>query len=138
MSSSPPWLHEALATPLELIAAAKATEEDCVRFTLGWAALERLATSVGSRFDDSITVEQRHCGNCGHPVTDRKPTILPRLDALASAVGLSVQGELKRINRLRGRSHVAHLPAGAEILAPESLASLIIHRIIADPSQIPA
>jgi hypothetical protein len=137
LSSSPPWLHEALAQPLELIAAAKAAEESWVRFTLGWAALERIATSVGSQLDNSITVDQRHCDNCGHPVTDRKPTVLPRLNAVASAVGLSIQDELKRINRVRGRSHIARLPEGSEVMQPERLAGLIVERIIADPSQIP-
>lgn len=85
ISSFPLWLYEALVEPLELIAAAKATEGSWVRFTLGWAALERLATNLGSRFDNSITVEQRRCQNCGHLITARKPTIVPRLIALATS-----------------------------------------------------
>lgn len=137
ISSSPPWLYETLAEPLQLIAAAKATEGSWVRFTLGWAALERVATNLGSRFDNSIPVEQRRCQNCGHPMTARKPTIIRRLVALANAVGLSLREELNRINRVRGRSHVARLPEGAEAAEPERLAGLIVQRIIADPSQIP-
>jgi hypothetical protein len=136
ISSSPPWLYETLAEPLELIAAAKATEGDWVRFTLGWAALERIAISLGSRFDNSIMVEQRRCDNCGHPVTARKPTVIPRLVAVANAVGLPVRNELTRINRVRGRSHIGRLPEGAEAAEPERLAGLIVQRIIADPNRI--
>jgi hypothetical protein len=126
---------------LKLLAASKNTEPGWLRFTLGWAALERLATELGSRFDGQIVVEQKRCSRCGADVTDRRPTLRPRLHALMSALNmqnqLELEAELSRVNRLRGRSHVGDLPDGADLRAPEYLANTILKAVIENPESLP-
>jgi hypothetical protein len=141
ISQLPEALSAAIAEPLNLLAASKAIEPGWLRFTFGWAALERLATELGSRFDDKIVVEQRRCPSCGADVTDRRPTIRPRLHALMGALEMpdehNLKSELARINGLRGRSHVGEIPEGTDLLAPERLASGIVRAAIEDPGRIP-
>lgn len=137
----PEAISEAVAEPLDLLAAAKAIDPGWLRFTLGWAALERLASELGRRFDDGILVEQKRCPSCGADVTDRRPTIRPRLQALMAALDMPEQrdltAELARINRLRGRSHVGEIPEGTDLLAPERLAIGIVRAVIENPGKIP-
>jgi hypothetical protein len=137
----PAAVCQAIEEPLDLLAAARATEPNWTRFTLGWGALERLATNVGSKFDDSIAVEQRFCDRCGAAVTTRKPGPRQRLealiDALALPAGASLKEELARINRARGKSHAGKIPEGAELLSPEKLAEQILRAIAATPGTIP-
>jgi hypothetical protein len=141
VSRLPEGLSAAIAEPLNLLAASKVIEPSWLRFTFGWAALERLATELGSRFDDKIVVEQRRCPSCGADVTDRRPTIRPRLHALMGALDMPGQRDLKaelaRINRVRGRSHVGEIPEGTDLLAPERLASGIVRTVIENPGKIP-
>jgi hypothetical protein len=142
VSGLPGALSEAVAEPLSLLAASKAIEPGWLRFTLGWAALERLASELGERFDDQVVVEQRRCPSCGADVTDRMPTIRPRLEALMGALDMpersDLTAELARINRLRGRSHAGVIPEGTDLLAPERLASGIARAVLENPQKIPA
>lgn len=80
---------------------------------------------------------QRACPSCGAEITERTPGPVQRLQALVRALGLpepdDLAAELRRINNLRGRSHGGHIPDGVDLLAPERLASTILHGIVSDP-----
>ena len=137
----PASLYQAIEEPLDLLAAARATEPNWTRFTLGWGALERLATNVGSKFDNKIPVEQRFCDRCGAAITGRKPGPRQRLEALIDALALpagpSLKVELARVNGVRGKSHVGKIPEGAELVSPEKLAEQVLRAIVASPRSIP-
>jgi hypothetical protein len=141
VSRVPPALYDLIEEPLGLLAAARSLEPSWRRFTLGWAVLDRLAGNVGKRFDDQIEVEQRSCPSCGADVSWRPRTLVPRLEALVRALGLpepdDLGGELRRINSLRARSHGGYIPDGADLLAPERLASTILRGILSDPGRVP-
>jgi hypothetical protein len=141
VSRLPPTVYDLIEEPLGLLAAARALESGWRRFTLGWAVLERIAGNVGARFDDQVAVEQRTCPSCGAGITERTPGPVQRLKALVHALGLpepdDLAAELSRINNLRGRSHGGHIPDGADLLAPERLASTILHGIVSDPERVP-
>ena len=141
LGAMPAPLYHAIEESLDLLAAARATEPNWTRFTLGWGALERLATNVGSTFDDKIAVEQRSCNQCGATVTARKPGPRKRLEALVDALSLpagpSVKAELARVNRVRGASHVGKIPEGAGLVSPEKLAEQILRAIVAAPTAVP-
>jgi hypothetical protein len=141
VSRVPPALYDLIVEPLGLLAAARALEPSWRRFTLGWAVLERLAGNVGAKFDDQVEVEQRTCRSCGEDISARTPGPVQRLEALVRALGLpkpdDLAGELRRINSLRGRSHGGYIPDGADLLAPEGLASTILRRIVSDPGRVP-
>jgi hypothetical protein len=140
MTRVPSTVNEAIVEPLGLLATARGLEPSWRRFTLGWAALERLARNVGARFDDSVVVEQRLCPSCGADVTDRTPSPRRRLEALLRALELpdadALAAELLRINELRGRSHGGDLPDGTDLVAPERLASTILRSIVDDPGRV--
>jgi hypothetical protein len=136
-----PTLYDAISEPLGLLAAARARESGWLRFTLGWAVLERLAANVGSVFDGQIVVEQRRCQSCGADITDRRPTLRPRLEKLVHELALpqarDLTNELARINNLRGRSHAGEIPDGSDLLAPERLAAAILKGIVSEPTRVP-
>jgi hypothetical protein len=137
----PPDVYDAVGDPLRLLAAARAEQSGWLRFTLGWAVLETLAANVGSAFDSQIAVEQRRCPNCGHEISSRNPTLRPRLRHLINALDLPeperLAGELKRLNRTRGRSHVGVIPEESEARAPERLAAQILEAVVSSPDRIP-
>ena len=88
ISGLPPTLSDALSESLRLLATAGATERSWLRFTLGWAALERLASEIGSTLDDQIVVEQRRCHSCGADVTERTRRSGPGLKRSLTRWGL--------------------------------------------------
>lgn len=141
VSLLPPALSDAVSEPLRLLAASRAMERGWLRFTLGWAALERLGTELGARFDNEIEGEQRRCPSCGDRITDRKPTIRPRLEALMGALGMpekeKLAAELSRINGLRGRTHRGAIPEGPDLVGPERLANAILRAVFEKPDKIP-
>jgi hypothetical protein len=130
-----------LEESLDLLAAARATELNWTRFTLGWGALERLANNIGSRFDDQIIVEQRSCAQCGAAITSRKPSPRRRLEALADALALptrsNVTAELGRATAIRGASHVGKIPNGTDLMLPERLAEQFLRAVVDQPTKIP-
>jgi hypothetical protein len=142
VSRVPPRLLNALAEPLRLLAASRATEPGWLRFTLGWAALERLATEHGRQFDPLIEVQQPRCSSCGTELPRRKPGARARLEALMRALQMpefdAMRAELRRINDLRGQSHGGAIPNGRDVLAPEQLANTIVRAIIEHPERVSA
>jgi hypothetical protein len=136
----PPAVHDAIVEPLGLLAAARALEPSWRRFTLGWAVLERLAGNVGAGFDDQIEVQQRTCPSCGADITERIPSPRLRLEALMRVLALpdadDLADELRRVNKVRARSHAGDIPDGFDLLAPERLASVILEAIVADPGRV--
>ena len=141
LAAIPASLYDAIEEPLDLLAAARAIEPNWTRFTLGWGALERLATNVGSRFDSQITVEQRACERCGAPITSRRPGPRQRLLALVNALALpnssDLAEELARLHDIRGASHGGTIPDGADLVSPERLAEQILRAIVTEGEKIP-
>lgn len=141
MRAVPTEIWEVLETVLGLLAQAHSSA-GWLRFTLGWAALERLAGEFGKLFDTDVEVQQRTCGACGEPVTERRPGMKQRVVALARRLPLDsteeFERELARLNRLRGATHGGTLPAPEDAAGPERLAGQLVHAIIENPECIAA